>query len=127
MRACFGMVAVCAALVAAPPVAAQDAGDAPQLPGSEEILRELVRERDVSLLFDYLRQSLSAAVEGRAPPPVPEELAGRAEALGRALRSHGTLAALALLAEVEQRAKRALREKPAPRTILPPTRPFIPL
>jgi acetyl-CoA acetyltransferase len=58
---------------------------------------------------------------------VPEELTGRAEALGHALKAQGALAALALLAALEQRAKQALREVPTPRPALPPTQPSTPL
>ena len=127
MRAFIGIVALCAGLAAAIPAAAEDARDAPALPAPEQVLRGLVRERDVSLLFDFVRESLAAAVHGREAPPVPEELTGRAEALGHALKAQGALAALALLAVLEQRAKQALREAPAPRPVLPPTRPSTPL
>jgi hypothetical protein len=97
------------------------------LAGVEQILRGLVHERDVSLLFDFVRESLVAAIHGREAPPVPEELTGRAEALGHALKAQGALAALALLAALEQRAKQALREVPTPRPALPPTQPSTPL
>ena len=127
MRAFAGIVALCAGLAAAVPAAADDAGDAPASTATEQILRGLVRERDVSLLFELVRESLIAGIQGREPPPVPDELTGRAEVLGRALKAQGALAALALLAALEQRAKQALREIPTPRPVLPPASPSTPL
>ena len=124
MRAFLAGAVFCAGVAAAGPVAADDARAAPALPGMEPMLRGLVVERDVSLLFGFLRELLAAAAEGREAPPVPEELTGRAEALGQALRAQGALAALALLAALEQRAKEALREAPSPRPALPPARPL---
>ena len=127
MRAWVGVLAVCAGLSIPGPAAADDERDALARLESGQMLRGLVRERDVTLLFDFLRASLAAAIEGREAPPVPEELTGRAEVLGQALKAQGALAALALLATLEQRAKRALREPPAQRPALPPTQPFTPL
>jgi len=127
MRAWAGAVAVCAVLSMAGLAAADDGRDARVRPEPGQVLRGLVRERDVTLLFDHLRAALAAAIEGREPPPVPEELTGRAEALGQALKAQGALAALILLATLEQRAKEALREAPAQRPALPPTRPLTPL
>ena len=123
MRALISVVAVCASFLALSPALADDGRDPLSRLESGETWRGLVRERDVSLLFDYLRSALSAAIEGRDAPPVPEELTGRVEAMGQALKAQGVLAALALLATLEQRAKRALRDVPAPRPTLPPTQP----
>ena len=127
MRAFVGIAALCAGLAVAAPAAADDAGDAPASTGAEQILRGLVRERDVSLLVDFVRESLIAGIHGHEPPPVPDELTGRAEVLGQALKAQGALAALELLAALEQRAKQALREAPTPRPVLPPASPSTPL
>ena len=127
MRAWVGVLAVCAGLSILGPAAADDGRDAPARLESVPMLRGLVRERDVTLLFDFLRASLLAAIEGREAPPAPEELAGRAEAIGRALKAQGMLAALVLLTALEQRAKQALRELPTPRPTLPPVQPSTPL
>jgi hypothetical protein len=116
-------VSVCASFLALAPAAADDGRDTLYRLESGEIWRGLAREEDVSLLFDYLRLALVAAVEGREAPPVPEALRGRAEAMGEALKARGALAALALLATLERRAKQALRDD-APRPALPPTQPF---
>jgi hypothetical protein len=126
MRAVIGLVAVCACLTVAP-VMADDGRDALSRLEPGQMLRGLVRESDVALLFDFLRGSLAAALQGREAPPVPEELAGRAEALGNALKVQGAFAALALFDALEQRAKRALREVPSPRPLPPPLQPFTPL
>jgi hypothetical protein len=64
----------------------------------------LVREDDVTTLFDYLRSALIAASEGREEA-VPEALKQRAEALGAELKRRGTLAGLILLGELETHAK----------------------
>jgi hypothetical protein len=123
MRAGIAVCAVCASLLALSPAVADDGRDALSRLESGEMWRGLVREQDVSLAFDYLRSALAAAVEGREAPPVPHELTGRVEAMGQALKAQGALAALALLATLERRAKRALRDD-APRPALPPTQPF---
>jgi hypothetical protein len=123
MRRWIGMSAMCAALLAPGSLPADDGRDALARLESGEVWRGLVREQDVSLLFAYLRLALAAAIEGREAPPVPEELTGRVESLGQALKAQGALAALALLAMMEQRAKQALREAPTPRPALPPSQP----
>jgi hypothetical protein len=125
MRALIALFVAGACLMAAP-VMADDGRDplARFEPGA--VARGLVRENDVTLLFDFLRGSLAAAIQGREAPP-PEELTARAEALGQALKAQGALAVLILLDALEQRAKQALREYPAPRPRAPSTQPFTPL
>jgi hypothetical protein len=56
-----------------------------------------------------------AAAQGKEAPPPPEELRQKAEALSRELAAQGALTGLALLDALEEQARRALREKPAPR------------
>ena len=73
-----------------------------------------VTERDVELLFAYLKASLAAASQGREVP-VPDELSQRAEAIGRELQMHGILTGLLMLQILEARTKQLLREaRPAP-------------
>ena len=115
--------ALCASFLAVSPAPADDGRAALNRLESGEAWRGFVREQDLSLLFDYLRAALAAASEDREVPPVPQELTGRVEAIGQVLKAEGTLAALALLATLEHRAKRALRDVPAPRPMLPPTPP----
>ena len=90
------------------------------------LFKGAISEGDVSLLFAYLRSAVVAAAAGREPPPVPEELNKRAEALGDELKMRGALTALLLLSALEASAKQMLRE-PAPRRALPPVTPFTPV
>ena len=122
MRVSIGVCALCASFLVLAPAVAEDSRDALARLESGEMWRGLAREQDVSLLFGYLRSALAAAVEGREAPPVPEALTGRVEAMGQALKAQGALAALALLAALERRAQRALRDD-APRPMLSPTQP----
>jgi hypothetical protein len=92
----------------------------------EVLLKGAVSERDVSLLFAYLRSALLAAVEGREAP-APEELQRRAETLGNELKLRSALAAWVLLDALEVTANEALRGPPAPRLALPPITPFTPI
>ena len=103
------IAAVAAFAFAAPAALAHDAVPA--------LLGGIVEERDVGLVFGYLREALNAAMEGREVAP-PEELTRRAEAIGDALKQRGAAAARALLDSVESAVREGLRE---PRTQpLPP-------
>lgn len=80
------------------------------------LLKGIVREDDVSLLFAHLRMVLLAAVEGKQPP-APAELNQRAEAIGNELKLRGTLMGLLLLTAFEAAVRQAVREalvEPAP-------------
>ena len=87
----------------------------------EILLKDVVSERDVSMLFAYLRSAALAAVEGREAP-APEALQRRAETLGKVLKLRGALAAWALIDALEASANEVLRGPAAP--ALPPTTPF---
>lgn len=88
-------------------------------------LRGVVREEDVSLLFDYLRLVLVSAIAGKEALP-PEELERRAEALANELQRRGASAGIRMLSLIEQRVKEALREAvPQPGPELPPVTPFM--
>ena len=75
-----------------------------------------IDEADGRRLFDWMRASLLAAIQGREAPPPPAELRQKAETLSRELAAQGALAGLALLDGLEESARRALRDaqKPAP-------------
>lgn len=73
------------------------------------LLKSVIREDDVSLLFAHLRAALLAAAEGRQAP-VPEALNQRAEAIGNELKLRGALAGLLLLTAFEAAARQAVRE-----------------
>ena len=99
------LLASAAALAFSAPAAHAHERDVPMGP----LLGGLVEERDVGLVFGYLREALSAAIEGREAPP-PEELAQRAEAIGGELRRRGADAARAILDSVESAVREGMRE-----------------
>ena len=82
----------------------------------DSFLGGIIQERDVGLVFDYLRDALGAAMDGRDAPP-PEELTRRAEVIGDELKRRGAAAARAAIDAIEQSVREAMRE---PRR-LPPT------
>ena len=104
-------------LLTAVPVSAADRDP---LSGVERLLNPqllfggVVREADVSMLFDHLRATLAASAAGREPPPMPEALARRFDEAGGELRQRGTLLGLALSYGAERALREALREFTAP-------------
>ena len=88
---------------------AQDA----RRPATEALLGGIVQERDVALVFDYLREALSAAADGREISP-PEELTQRAEAIGAEVKRRGADAARALIDAVEASMREGMREPRRP-------------
>ncbi|HZN24637.1 MAG TPA: hypothetical protein VFB75_10450 [Burkholderiales bacterium] len=86
-------------------------------PSSDSFLGGIVQERDVGLVFDYLRDALNAAMEGRDAPS-PDELTRRAEAIGDEVKRRGAAAARAAIDAIEQSVREAMRE---PRRVTPPT------
>ena len=91
----------------------------------DSLLGGLVRESDVALLFDYLREVISGGAEGRNVTP-PGELARRAEAIGEEAKRRGAAAARALIDEVESVVREGMRGQPR-RSTLPPSSGRIPL
>jgi len=85
--------------------------------GSGALTRGVVREDDVTLLFDHLRTAILAASQGREPPPPPEALERRGEEIAADMKARGTAAGLILLDAFEAAARQAVRESiaaPAP-------------
>ena len=72
---------------------------------ARSLLGGIVQERDVDLVFGYLREALNAAIEGREAAP-PDELAQRAEAMGEEMKRRGAVAA----ARAHRRHRAAVRE-----------------
>ena len=114
---------VLAGLVAAPAVQAQnspnispdiispfDATLIESLISPRALIGEVVTERDLDLLFAHLKASIVAASAGTEAPPLPDELKQRADAIGRALRARGSVAAMVLLDALEAGARQRLRE-----------------
>jgi hypothetical protein len=91
----------------------------PPPPSVDALLGGIVQERDVTLVFDYLRDALRAAVDGRDAPQPPPELAQRAEVIGDEVKRRGAAAAQAALDAIEKSVRESMRE----RRTLPPTSP----
>ena len=79
---------------------APDAYAQERRPLPDALFGGIVQERDVTVFFDYLRESLNAAIEGREAAP-PDELAQRAEAIGEEVKRRGAVAARALIDAIE--------------------------
>ena len=97
------------------PAYAQDS----RQPPANSLFGGIVQERDVDLVFDYLRDALKGAMEGREATP-PDELTQRAEAIGGELKRRGAAAARAAIDAIEQSVRDAMRE---PHPLPPPTSP----
>ena len=102
MRKTLVLAMACAA--AAPAVAA-DAETPPRAP--------IVRDGDVRLAFDWLREALRSAFEGREAPP-PAELEKRGGEIADALKRRGVELGREWLDEAERGAREALRELQRP-------------
>jgi hypothetical protein len=100
--AAFAVLALCA------PAQAADGG-VPSADIGEAHFGGIVEERDVGLVFDYLRDAVSAALEGRDAPP-PDALRQRAEAIGEEMKRRGAAAARAVLDAIEQSVREGMRE-----------------
>ena len=79
----------------------------------------IVQERDIGLVFGYLREALDATIEGREAPP-SAEITQRAEEIGGEMKRRGAAAARAFVDVIENTVREGLRE-PAPRRALPPS------
>ena|SRR5688572_21609287 len=77
------------------------------------ILGGVVQERDVGLVFDYLREALDAAIEGRETPPAAA-IEERANEIGKEMKRRGATAARVIIDAIEKSVRDGLRE-PAPR------------
>lgn len=86
---------------------------APAHGGESSARRPLLQERDVSLVFDYLREAIEAASAGRAAPP-PEALARRAEEIGEQVKQHGLAAARGLVDALESTIRDEIGKPRAP-------------
>ena len=81
------------------------------------LLRGVVREEDVALLFEHIRAAVQASSEGRETP-TPEALTRRAEEIAAEMKTRGSLAGLLLLNALEVATRQAVRDifqAPAPR------------
>jgi len=90
-------------------------------PLGADLFGGIVRDSDVDLVFDYLRESTRAALEGREAP-VPDALSSRAEQMAEEVRRRGGVAARVFIEVIERSVRDAMRDGPqAPH--LPPSYP----
>jgi hypothetical protein len=90
------------------PAYANDRG--PSAPPIDAFFGGIVQERDVDLVFDYLREALRAAVDGQEAPQPPAELTRRAEAIGGEVKRRGAAAAQAAIDAIEKSVRESMRE-----------------
>jgi hypothetical protein len=77
---------------------------------SGALVRGVVRDEDVTLLFDHIRAAILAASQGREAPPPPEAIARRGEEIATELKVRGTAASLILLNAFETVTRQAVRD-----------------
>jgi hypothetical protein len=77
---------------------------------SGALMRGVIREDDVSLLFDHVRAAMLAASQGREAPLPAEALGRRGEEIAAELKVRGTTAGLLLITAFEAMARQAVRE-----------------
>ena len=87
-------------------------------PLGEYLFGGIVQERDVDLLFDYLRDAARAAIDGREAPP-PDVLTQRAEQMTEEVKRRGGIAARIFIDIIERSVREGMRGN-EPRTTLPP-------
>jgi hypothetical protein len=87
---------------------AAGSGESPSFPAP--LLGGIIQERDVTLVFDYLRDALKAGMQGRQVEP-PKELTQRAEAIGEEVKERGATAARAAIDAIEDAVRESLRER----------------
>ena len=90
-------------------------------PLPEDLFGGIVHERDVSLLFDYLRDAARAAIEGREAPP-PDVLTHRAEEITGEVKRRSGIAARMFIDLIERSVREGMREQPR-QPQLPPAYP----
>ncbi|RLJ68416.1 hypothetical protein [Sulfurisoma sediminicola] len=73
------------------------------------IAGKVMTEENIGLLFGLMRQSLSAAAEGRQAPELSAEDKARLEATGKEMQRQGLEAAMRMLDEVEKEMREAVR------------------
>ncbi len=78
--------------------------------GSGVLVRGVVREDDVTLLFDHLRATILAASQGREAPPPPAALGQRGEEIATEIKVRGTAASLLLLNAFEAVTRQLVRD-----------------
>jgi len=73
------------------------------------IAGKVMTEENIGLLFGLMRQSLSAAAEGKPAPELSAEDKARLEASAKEMQRQGLEAAMRMLDEVEKEMREAVR------------------
>lgn len=108
--------ALCASAAAAPP-------EVPQVIDPRVVLHALVSEEQVAAMFEYLRNALIAAAEGR-DGPVPETLRRELDRIDADVKLRGTLAGLLMLKSLEAEIRQLLRDTRPPSGMPDPVPPY---
>jgi hypothetical protein len=98
----------------------------PEIPGvvdSRVLLHALVDEAQVAAAFDFLRNALVAAAEGREGP-VPEILRRELDRIDADVKLRGTLAGLLMLKSLEAEIRQLLRDAQPPPRMPEPVPPY---
>ena len=112
MRKC--VVGGLAALALATPAVAHE----PLPPPADYLFGGIVREADIDLAFDYLRESARAAFHGREAPP-PDALADRAGQMADEVARRGGIAARIFIDAIEKSIREGMRDLPRQRDFPP--------
>ena len=107
---------VCGSAAAAPP-------EIPDVMDPRVLLHALVDEQQVAAVFEYLRNALIAAAEGREGP-VPELLRRELDRIDADLKLRGTLAGLLMLKSLEAEIRQLLRDTQPPSGLPAPIPPY---
>ena len=75
---------------------------------AESFIGGVVKESDVALMFDFLRDAMSAAFHGRDVAP-SEALVTRAEAIAEEAKRHGEIAARHAIGAIEREIRESMR------------------
>ena len=90
-----------------------------RLPPPAFLFDGIIQDRDVGLVFGYLREALDAATQGREAPP-PVALEQRASEIGEEMKRRGAVAARIFIDVIEKIVRESMRERPPP-PALPPS------
>ncbi len=104
MKLQYAFAVLAAAGALSGPVKAAD----PPPPVDLERLRALVKPADVDLFFNYLRDSVKAGMQGKAPPAPPPQLSERARELAESFRKEGAVTLDQMLELIKQEMKDSL-------------------
>ena len=83
-------------------------GDERNSPDHSSLFAGIVQEQDVGLLFDYLREALSAALNGREVLP-SERLVERGEIIAEEAKRRGEVLGRELLDRIERSIRESMR------------------